>query len=57
MSELRGTLFGRCACCPPMGRREFLAGGIAALGLGAFAAGRNRNNDCVLVKLRDMLLP
>jgi len=24
-----------------MGRREFLAGGIAALGLGAFAAGRN----------------
>ena len=42
MSELRGTLFGRCACClPPMGRREFLAGGIAALGLGAFAAGRN----------------
>ena len=42
MSELRGTLFGRCACCPPpMGRREFLAGGIAALGFGAFAAGRN----------------
>src|SRR5262249_34844803 len=42
MSELRGTLFGRCACCPPpMGRREFLAGGIAALGLGAFAAASN----------------
>ena len=42
MSELRSTLFGCCACCPPpMGRREFLAGGIAALGLGAFAAGRN----------------
>jgi len=35
MGEFRGTLFGRCACC----RREFLAGGIAALGLGAFAAG------------------
>ena len=42
MGEFRGTLFGRCACCPPrVGRREFLAGGIAALGLGAFAAGRN----------------
>src|SRR5215472_10709731 len=40
MRELRVTLFGRCTCCPPpMGRREFLAGGIAALGLGAFVAG------------------
>ena len=39
MRELRDTLLGRCTCCPPpMGRREFLAGGIAALGLGAFAA-------------------
>ena len=40
MRELRDTLLGRCTCCPPpMGRREFLAGGIAALGLGAFVAG------------------
>ncbi|HEY6995649.1 MAG TPA: amidohydrolase family protein [Xanthobacteraceae bacterium] len=41
MSQARNGLFGRCSCCPPIatiGRRQFLAGGIAALGAGAFAA-------------------
>jgi predicted TIM-barrel fold metal-dependent hydrolase len=39
MRELRRPLFGRCTCCPSgMDRREFVAGGIAALGIGAFAA-------------------
>ena len=39
MREPRRPLFGRCTCCPSdMGRREFVAGGIAALGIGAFAA-------------------
>ena len=46
MSQARARLFGRCTCCsaiaPPgaamIGRREFVAGGIAALGAGVFAA-------------------
>src|SRR5215467_11914326 len=39
MSEPRRPLFGRCACCRSgMGRREFFAGGMAAMGIGAFAA-------------------
>src|SRR5262245_57108067 len=39
MGELRRPLFGRCTCCPSgMDRREFVVGGIAALGIGAFAA-------------------
>src|SRR5262249_39296499 len=39
MGELRRPLFGRCNCCPSgMGRREFVAGGIAAWGIGASAA-------------------
>src|SRR3984893_9862383 len=41
---LRHSAFRLCACCPPMtlpanpARRNFLAGGLAALGLGAAAA-------------------
>jgi len=39
MREPRRPLSGRCTCCPSgMGRREFVAGGIAAMGIGAFAA-------------------
>ncbi len=39
MNWHRPTLFGRCACCPSViGRREFVAGGAAALAFGAFAA-------------------
>src|ERR1700724_4081542 len=40
---LRHSAFRVCACCPPMAlpanpaRRNFLAGGLAALGLGASA--------------------
>src|SRR5580658_515593 len=40
---LRHSAFRVCACCPPMplpanpARRNFLAGGLAALGLGAAA--------------------
>jgi predicted TIM-barrel fold metal-dependent hydrolase len=42
--SLRHSAFRRCACCPPTAfpenpaRRNFLAGGLAALGLGASAA-------------------
>ena len=41
MSQARHTFFNGCACCAStaiMGRREFVAGGLAALGVGAFAA-------------------
>jgi len=42
MSELPMSLFRPLRLLPPVhGRREFLACGIAALGLGALAAGRN----------------
>ena len=41
MNQARRKFFNGCACCAStaiVGRREFLAGGIAALGVGAFAA-------------------
>jgi predicted TIM-barrel fold metal-dependent hydrolase len=41
MNQARRKFFSGCSCCaatPVLGRREFLAGGIAALGMGAFAA-------------------
>ena len=41
MTQARHKLLSGCTCCGPvvvLGRREFVAGGLAALGLGAFAA-------------------
>lgn len=41
MTQTRHKLLNGCTCCGPLvtlGRREFVAGGLAALGLGAFAA-------------------
>ncbi len=41
MNQARRKFFGGCACCAPsatIGRRQFVAGGMAALGIGAFAA-------------------
>src|SRR5262249_55426576 len=41
MSQARHKFFNGCVCCAPtaiLGRREFVAGGLAALGVGAFAA-------------------
>ena len=41
MREARRRRFSGCTCCASvvtLGRREFVAGGLAALGLGAFAA-------------------
>ena len=43
--------------CFPVARIRELAADAWRKMQFAFAAGRNRNNDCVLVKLRDMLLP
>ncbi len=41
MNQARRKFFGGCACCAPsatIGRRQFVAGGMAALGIGAFTA-------------------
>ena len=41
MNQARHKFFNSCACCAStaiVGRREFVAGGLAALGIGAFAA-------------------
>ena len=41
VTQTRHKLLNGCTCCGPLvtlGRREFVAGGLAALGLGAFAA-------------------
>src|SRR5260370_4038665 len=41
VTQARHKLLNGCTCCGPvvtLGRREFVAGGLAALGLGAFAA-------------------
>ena len=47
MNQARSTLFGGCACCPPVSasavtRRNLLAGGAAALAFGAFAGSQVR---------------
>jgi predicted TIM-barrel fold metal-dependent hydrolase len=45
MTQAR-TLFGRCSCCTPtISRRNLLAGGAAALAVGAFAASGLKAQD------------